>query len=427
MNWPRLHLSRLNTGLVSWLALVWFIPILATAAGEEMPAHRLFEKRILPIFKSPNPSSCTECHLAGVDLKNYILPSHEKTFLSLRDQGLIDLDNPRASKILRLISMGETNQGSSLISARMRKMEYDAFAEWIQASCRDPKLVNAPRLPETKMAKPTHPLEVIRHARTDRLLASFEEKIWSQRFRCSGCHSATGTENAKLVAEHGQQVSWMKETAESTMSYLLDSENINRKQPERSRLLLKPLNEIKHGGGQKMLPGDITYKAFRAWLDDFAKTVNDQYSTASDLPKIKPAPILVGTDIWLQIKETPPEWADKLLQVSLYAWDKDRGFWGTEPIAISDRAVYGKGKLWQHSLIFLTSQGSDRAREWSRKPSLPSGRYLLKVHVDANERLKSDWTATLGEAEFVGETVLQSAWPKGYGQMTVVATSQLRR
>src|SRR5262245_57106413 len=51
--------------------------------------QEIFERRIVPIFKSPNPSSCTQCHLAGVDLKDYILPSHEKTFLSLRDQGLI--------------------------------------------------------------------------------------------------------------------------------------------------------------------------------------------------------------------------------------------------------------------------------------------------------------------------------------------------
>lgn len=59
---------------------------------------------------------------------------------------------------------------------------------------------------------------------------------------------------------------------------LIDSENINVKQLELSRLLLKPLNETKHGGDQKMLPGDMTYKAFRAWLDDDAKTVNDSFA-----------------------------------------------------------------------------------------------------------------------------------------------------
>lgn len=85
-----------------------------------------------------------------------------------------------------------------------------------------------------------------------------------------------------------------------------------------------------------MWPGDMTYKAFRVWLEDYAKTVNDQYASAA-------------------------------------------------------------------------------------------GRYLLKVHVDMKERLKSDWNSTLGDGEFVGEAVIESKWPKGGGQMTVVEASQLRR
>src|SRR5262245_50835108 len=78
----------------------------------EPTAAELFKKRILPIFDSPSPSSCVQCHLAGVGLKNYILPSHEKTFLSLRDQGLIDLDSPEKSKVLKLIQMTDpANKG----------------------------------------------------------------------------------------------------------------------------------------------------------------------------------------------------------------------------------------------------------------------------------------------------------------------------
>ena len=279
----QIHLWTCCLAISAWLV--------APCRAADSTAKDVFEQRIMPIFKSPNPSSCTECHLAGVDLKNYILPSHEKTFLSLRDQGLIDLENPADSKILRLIAMGGgTNQGAALISAKVREAELAAFADWIQAGARDPKLRSAAKLAPAEVAKPSRPIEVIRHARTDRLLASFEENIWSQRFRCSGCHSPKGSENAKLVAEHGEQVSWMKETADATMRYLLDSENLNVKQPERSRLLLKPLNEIKHGGGQKMLPGDMTYKAFRAWLDDYAKTVNDRYTSVAELPKPKSAP-----------------------------------------------------------------------------------------------------------------------------------------
>lgn len=383
----------------------------------------------MAIFKSPNPSSCTECHLAGVDLKNYILPSHEKTFLSLRDQGLIDLESPADSKILRLIAMGGgTNQGAALISARARESELAAFKDWILASARDPRLRSAAKLAPAEVAKPSRPLEVIRYARTDRLLASFEENIWSQRFRCSGCHSPKGSENAKLVAEHGGQISWLKETADATMRYLLDSENINVKQPERSRLLLKPLNEIKHGGGQKMLPGDMTYKAFRAWLDDYAKTVSDRYVSADALPKPKSAPAVFGTEIWLKLNNTPPEWGERLLQVTLFAWDRSKNTWESEPIAMSDRGVSGKGRLWQHSLALLAPKNSDRARQWSQTSTfLPAGRYLLKVHVDVKERLKADWSATLSDTELAGETIVESKWPKGYGKMTVVEASQVRR
>ena len=64
--------------------------ISAIAARADDPT-KVFEERIVPIFKSPNPSSCAQCHLAAVDLKDYILPSAKDTFLALRDQGLIDL------------------------------------------------------------------------------------------------------------------------------------------------------------------------------------------------------------------------------------------------------------------------------------------------------------------------------------------------
>lgn len=77
-----------------------FVAACAAAAESNDAADVVFQQRIMPIFKSPNPSSCTQCHLAAVELKDYIQPSSEKTFLSLRDQGLIDLQTPGESKIL---------------------------------------------------------------------------------------------------------------------------------------------------------------------------------------------------------------------------------------------------------------------------------------------------------------------------------------
>ncbi len=103
------------------LSMVTVLPAVGLLLAETVTApatpQDIFARRIQPIFKSTNPSSCTECHLAGVELKNYILPSAEKTFLSLRDQGLIDLDAPEKSRILALIQMGnDPKGGKDLIS-----------------------------------------------------------------------------------------------------------------------------------------------------------------------------------------------------------------------------------------------------------------------------------------------------------------------
>ena len=123
--------------------------------------------------------------------------------------------------------------------------------------------------------------------------------------------------------------------------------------------------------------------------------MTDGYASAAELPKPKSAPAMFGTEIWFKITNTPPEWAERLLQVTVFAWDNTKNTWESEPIAMSDRAVWGKGKLWQHSLALLAPKDSDRARLWSGTPaSLPAGRYLLKVHVDVKERLKTDWNAT---------------------------------
>jgi hypothetical protein len=115
--------------------------LFAGGASAADDPSKVFEERIVPIFKSPNPSSCVRCHLAAVDLKDYILPSAKDTFVSLRDQGLIDLEKPENSKILKLINRGTGDQkGQDLITAKQQKAEYDAFAAWIKACAADPAL-----------------------------------------------------------------------------------------------------------------------------------------------------------------------------------------------------------------------------------------------------------------------------------------------
>jgi hypothetical protein len=55
----------------------------ARPADKGASTDELFEKRITPLLKSPNASSCVQCHFLGVELKDYFLASSEKNFLML--------------------------------------------------------------------------------------------------------------------------------------------------------------------------------------------------------------------------------------------------------------------------------------------------------------------------------------------------------
>lgn len=373
-------------------------------------ALQLFKRRITPILQAKNPSSCSECHLSGVDLKQYIGPDQESTFASLRAAGLIDMGDPDASKILTFIN--RRPERPSLLTDRVRKEEYAAFRAWIHAAVKDPKLAAAktsdlalgPRIPD----------EVIRHARKDRVLASFLDNVWSEVGRCAACHSPD--RNQKQVKEHGDQVSWIKlQDPQATLDYMLEAGIIDSDIPLESLLLKKPTLQVEHGGGQKMVVGDRTYKQFRRFIDDYASVINSNYASAASLPK-QSGEISSVTEIWFKLTDVPAKYDQMLLQVDVHRWTD--GGWSEHRVASSDRLVFGKGQLWQHSLSLTAQRGSKWANEMNSQRLLP-GRYLVKVYIDQSGKLQKDFRAELGDDEFVGQIELESRWPKGYGNMTV--------
>lgn len=403
------------------------------ARAADTPAQ-VFEERILPIFKSPNPSSCVRCHLASVDLKDYILPSAKETFVALREQGLIDLARPESSKILTLIQRGADDPGASeLITAKQQRAEYEAFAAWIKSCAGDPAYRDAPRAslgaPRGAPMLATKPAEVVRHARKDRVLESFEKNVWSLRFRCMNCHTEGTPQNDKLVKEHGARVAWFKKGGPAaTMEYLLGSRLIDLSSPEKSLLLTKPLGEVKHGGGIKIVKGDQGYKAIRGWIEDVAAIKAGQFATAASLPPRDSTPLQFGTEAWLKLDKTPEAWGGKLLMVEVFAWDQAAKAWETSPVATSDRMVGATSKLWQHTVNVLASPDSDRAKRWKHgKPVLPAGKYLVRVYVDRDGKVARDWQAKLGPDEYVGQAEFQAQWREGYGAMTVVDATRVTK
>lgn len=394
-------------------ALAVFAGISAAAARADDPAA-VFEKRILPILKSPQPSSCVQCHLAGVELKNYLRPGAAETFVSLRDQGLVDLDRPGESKILRLIRMDDGSQRpEALVARKVRAAEAEAFAEWIKAAAADPKYRNRPRADAAAVAKPARPDEVVRHARRDHVLERFERDVWALRFRCAGCHQV-GEHNAQnLAKKHGEGILWMKATAEATLDHIAASADLlDRKAPEKSPLLLKPLNVLKHGGGQKFNPGDEGDRAFRGWILDYLRTAGDGYDTAEALPKAADdGRDRFGTPLWLKITDLPAEWRGRTMRAEVFGWDTARGDWEDKPLAACERLVPREpNHPWHQTLILIADRGSPRAKKWAESASLPSGRYRVRLRVFSE---KGDAPAEVGRLELP-----DAPWKPGWQTQT---------
>jgi len=399
-------------------APLWFFGSLvlgASAATTADDSLAIFRQRIEPILRATNPSSCSECHLSGVDLKDYIQPTQEETFASLKAAGLIDAAKPEASKLLTFIARKPATP--SLVSDKVRQQEYEAFRAWISAAAKDPALAAAKAGDAAVGSK--LPDAVIRHARRDRVLASFIDNVWSEVGRCAACHSPD--RNMQQVAKHGEHISWIKlGDPQATLDHLREYELIDVKSPEKSLLLLKPLNQVKHGGGQKMAFGDRTYKQFRAFLDDYAAVVAGKYASVSQLPGRNPEVANV-TDVWYKLQGVPAKFDKLVLQVDLYRWDDRAKMWSSDRWATADRPIFGNGQLWQNHLSVVAPRDSARAAEIVSRPALPPGKYLAKIYIDQQRRFEMQFPALLGESDLVGQVEVESRWPEGYGKMTVVS------
>lgn len=459
-----------NAALLMMMAVVLLLPTTsladdaAEANGTPTPLE-LFEQRILPIFKSPQPASCVQCHLAAVDLKDYIRPSHEQTFASLRDQGLIDLATPAKSKILTLIQMGEkdADQTARLLHEQTRKAEFDAFAAWITACCNDPALRELPVLADSEIAHPDRPDAVIRHARKNRLVDSFVRNVWSQRMRCFPCHTPNEIDdnNPKhrvaverhedYVGQYGDRMHIFRETPEATLQAWIEKSRqapddelplLNLKDPTKSLIVLKPtaklpqkdangdlesptyLEPVSHMGGLKMHVDDPSYKAFVAWIQDYSSVVGDRYASVDDLP----------ADNWypsqnvLMLQSVPAELPELArVQLVVYAWDKDHRAWHDEPIAFTQNSVTPK-KVVVGSLFIIRSESSEKRIHWdAESPSLPPGKYLIKAFVDSKHRLTSDPTVMLGEEDCFGQIEVDGRWETGFPKARKIAGDALKR
>ena len=419
--------------------------------SSSIEALQLFEDRIMPIFKSPNPSSCVQCHLSSVDIKDYILPSHVDTFVALRESGLVDVESPEKSKILTLIRMGDKDAdlGAKRIHEKTRRAEFEAFSTWIKACCADKKLLVMSTPKGLGSVGPEKPLEVVRHSRKSRVVESFTRSIWSQRMRCFPCHTPNEIDknNPKhqkaaerhrdFVKTYGAKMNIFRESPEETLAALVASSRkqggkryplINLNKPAKSLLVLKPTakvppkkpdgtfskpsssDPVSHMGGLKMHVNDHSYKLAVAWLEDYAAVVGGKYLTADELP----ADNWVPTQRIVRVKGTPPEWEKgSVVQLFVHTKDSKTGSWSDQPVAFTQGTVTPRGMV-MGALLLIHSNLGDTLDGGADGFPLQPGEHLIKAYVDSDGEVAKSPTRLLDQSHYAGQAVIDAKWLIGF-------------
>lgn len=399
----------------------------AQSTADASTAAEIYRARIVPLLQSPDKSSCTECHLRGVELKDFLSTDQAATFAELRSRGWIDIEHPEKSKLLQFVD--RRPEKTDPILDRVRKAELVALTTWISAAVKEPELLKQPVKVDDDLKLP---LEFIRHARHDQVVARFCEAIWSQLQRCAGCHSPE--RNEQQVKKHGEQMSWIvPRNPAATLSLLTERGLIDIEQPEQSELRTKPLILVEHGGGPKFAIGGPTDQRWRAFLEDYSKTVRGGYSIANPLPKPLERRSWLS-EMQLKLTDLPEEWRGRLLVVSLHPQKSD-GSWSDQPIAIGDSPVNRKQLVWQNALTVFQPISTDKSSvDWS-KPLvaanvIPSGRYQLRLELGrlvVSEELKPvDQSNESNATKLVATGELEAPWPPGYQPPKILSFSQLK-
>jgi hypothetical protein len=245
----------------------------------------LYDRRIKPLVDGTQPSSCNQCHLSGVDLAMFVQKSPCETMACLAKQGLVDLKNPAASKILEQVKLAKPQ--SSLITQAVIDAEYKGFLEWITfaGTCMDEvcgKIDDACLAPSTTEGETGGAKDVLGGCTEQELGESFQKNVWHWRGRCQPCHIPPGSEKWQTKQWIDGNSNTAKSAADKykaalfTMYNLIGINAVNADKPEKSSFILNPLapaaGGLPHEGHVKIAnKSEQTYKDFLKWATQYSE------------------------------------------------------------------------------------------------------------------------------------------------------------
>ena len=374
----------------------------------ESPAE-IYQRRIIPLLKSSDANSCSECHLQGIDLKQFLFEDPLRTFAELRARGWIDIDAPKKSKLLDFI--GRHSEDSSELQRKVRETEFNALRMWIEAAVKDSTLLETPL---AKIDDLTIDAALVRHARSDQIDERFISTIWSQLERCANCHSPD--RNQKQVEKNGEQMSWIvPKSPNKTLQLLVERKLINIESPEKSLLLTKAIGEESHGGGIKFPSGGQTDRSWSRFLEDYSKTFLGAYQSSTELPN-QPWIRSWRSGLHLRIAGFPSDWAGRFLVLKFYRQKSD-GLYFEAPSAIAESRVSSESLRWGNSLSLLDDPSVgivDPKVPISIPEALPDGTYQARIWLVEDAEKNGE---TAEPTKIIGVIELNAPWIPGHSSV----------
>jgi len=187
---------------------------------------------------------------------------------------------------------------------------------------------------------------------------------------------------------------------------------------------------VSHMGGLKMHRNDVSYKAFVAWIQDYAKVVDGRYATVDELPADNWQP----TRRILKLFDTPESWKKgTIVQLFLYTRNNDKK-WNAKPIAFTQGVVNPRHRVAGQLFLFKPTTATKSKPGYAGKDAkragnpFPRGPFLVKVFVDSKARIAKDPTLLLSKEDFFGKAVLKARrWRIGFRQGKVIRGESLKK
>ena len=168
-----------------------------------------YTRYVEPFVSGAVSTSCSQCHLTGIDITMYAQDTPCETFACMIDAGTVNLDDPAGSVLLGQIAMGDPDSSVFDVS-----QEHAAMLEWIQwsAKCHTEVCgeVESPCTSGTGAASTG--ISPIGDCSEGELEAVFWDAVIIDRARCNVCHSEWAQEAGTFGAcstdedcEHNQE------------------------------------------------------------------------------------------------------------------------------------------------------------------------------------------------------------------------------